>query len=279
MPSLRCPLGLGRIGTMSRTVTKKTLRNTLHRFAPRGRLIRLATLGCVALALAACGGAPVEPEIRDPHEERNRLVHSENVELDRALVRPASKTYGTILPEPVQDSVGHFASNLALPGMIVNNLLQGNLEGAGQNTARFLFNSVFGIGGIFDPASDAGLFPVDADFGQTLYVWGVPEGDYVVLPVIGPSTERHTVGRVVDLFTNPLTYVLPDGSGTAATVAGVGSRLSDRNRFSDTVDSIYYDSADSYTQTQLFYYQNRRFELGVEASAETDDVFEELYGN
>jgi len=161
--------------------------------------------------------------------------------------------------------------------MVVNNILQGDIQGAGQNTMRFLFNTVFGIGGIFDPASEAGLFADQADFGQTLYVWGVPEGDYVVLPLIGPSTERHTVGRVVDLFTNPLRYAIDAPESRLIVMSNAASRLGDRYRFSETVDSILYESADSYTQARLLYLQNRRFSLGAEVDNGEFDELEDLY--
>ena len=234
-------------------------------------------LAVMAASISGCARAPVSQNISDPHEARNRAVHEENVALDRALVRPASTAYGTVLPAPLQQGVGNFASNLSLPSMVVNNILQGDIHGAGQNTMRFLFNTVFGIGGIFDPASEAGLFADNADFGQTLYVWGVPEGDYVVLPVIGPSTERHTIGRVVDLFTNPLSYAIDTPENRLIAISGGASRLGDRYRFSDTVDSILYESADSYTQAQLLYLQNRRFSLGAEVKDNDFDELEDLY--
>ncbi len=229
--------------------------------------------------LGACSQATVTGGIRDPYESQNRATHNANVALDAALVRPSANVYGKALPGPVRQSVGNFASNLTLPGFVVNNILQGDIKSAGQNGMRFLFNTVFGLGGVLDPASDAGLFAAKTDFGETLYVWGVPEGNFVVLPVIGPSTERHMVGRVVDLFTNPVIATMPRPERYYALGTTVGSRLGDRYRFSNTVDSIYYDSADSYAQARLLYLQNRRFQLGVSVAEKSDSVFEELYGN
>ena len=232
----------------------------------------------LALGLSACAKPEVTRDISDPHEAQNRAVFAENASLDRALVRPAAGAYGAVLPEPVKESVGNFASNLTLPGLMVNNLLQGDVQGLGQNGARFVMNTLFGVGGLFDPASDAGLFEDETDFGETLYVWGASEGDYVVLPLLGPSTERHTIGRVVDMFTNPISYALKAPDSYFPTAAKVGARLGDRDQFSDTIDSVL-QSETGYEQMRLLYLQNRRFKLGSETSAETGgDVFEELYG-
>ena len=213
----------------------------------------------------------------DPHEVRNRAVYRENVALDKALVRPASGAYGTVVPQPVKETVSNFTNNIKLPGLIVNNLLQGDIDGAGQNSARFLMNSLFGIGGLFDPASDAGLFEDDTDFGETLYVWGAPEGDYVMLPVIGPSTERHMVGRAVDLFTNPISYALKGADSYGPTGAKIASRLGERDKHSKTIDAILHESADGYGQMRLLYLQNRRFKLGIDANAEDEDPYGDPY--
>ena len=209
----------------------------------------------------------------------NRRNHELNRTLDRSLVGPAGRGYSDAVPEPLQVTVSNFSSNLSLPGTVVNNLLQGNLEGAAQNTVRFVVNTVLGIGGLGDPASEIGIFEVEADFGQTLHVWGVPEGAFVELPVLGPSTERDAVGRVVDLFTNPLSYVLPSPEKYYGTGAALASRLGDRGRYSDTIESILYESADSYAQSRLIYLQNRRFELGGDDGSAYVDPYDDPYGD
>lgn len=229
----------------------------------------------VALALSACTRAGVSQNgVFDPHEDVNRQNHEFNRGIDRNIVRPAGVGYSSVLPDDIEDSVGNFASNLALPSVVVNNLLQGNIEGVFRNTIRFVVNSTLGFGGLFDPAGDFGIEEIPGDFGQTLYVWGVPEGAYVEVPFIGPSTERHAVGKVVDLFTNPLSYTLPSPGKYYGTVASGASRLGNRGRYADTVDSILYDSADSYAQARLIYLQNRRFELGDDAGSTTDPYFD-----
>jgi phospholipid-binding lipoprotein MlaA len=230
----------------------------------------------LAAGLAGCAAPPPPSGINDPNEKVNRSIHSFNVGLDKALIRPASTAYGTILPPPVVTGVSNFANNLDAPGNVVNNLLQGRPLIAAQNTLRFALNTTAGIGGIFDFATAIGLPGVDTDFGETLHVWGVGEGSYVELPGFGPSTERDAVGLVVDLVTNPAGAVLPELSSTVSTAAQIGSKLGDRDRFSNTVDSILYDSADGYAQLRLLYLQKRRYELG-QTDAESDATFVDPY--
>ncbi len=239
-------------------------------------LMAAVTLGL--LALTACGPAPAPAGINDPNEAANREVHEANKALDRALVGPASDAYGTTIPVPLRQGVQNFADNLDVPGDVANGILQGRPGPVLENTARFLINTTVGIGGIFDPAKAMGLPGKSTDFGETLHVWGFAEGAYGELPFIGPSTSRDTVGRVVDVVLNPLRLALPVREGNIATVASVASRLGDRFKFGNTVDSILYDSADSYTQTRLLYLQNRRFELGQATGGTTgEDDFLDPY--
>ena len=231
--------------------------------------------GLAALALfavAACS-APVASGINDPYEAENRARHEFNRNLDRALVRPVGKGYVQIVPEPVQQGVGNFASNLGEPSHFVNHLLQGDVEGAVMNTIRFAVNTTVGLGGLIDMAGALGIPEFDTDFGETLYTWGVGEGAYVELPVLGPSTQRDTLGRMVDLFTNPLINTLPDPERYYARGASVAARVGDRGRYSDIVDSMLNESAVSYAQSRLIYLQNRRFELGGDSA----DAYEDPY--
>ncbi|WP_372611810.1 VacJ family lipoprotein [Aquicoccus sp.] len=255
--------------------------------AAAARTVGIARLGlsaCLVVGLAGCsvpGPDDAPGGIHDPYEETNRNNHELNRALDRGLIRPAGKGYASTVPAPVVETLSNFGSNLSLPGTVVNNLLQGDLGGALQNTYRFAFNTVFGIGGLGDPAGDFGITEVETDFGATLNVWGVPEGAYVELPILGPSTERDAVGRVVDLFTNPLSYTLPKPEKYYGTVANAASKLGDRGRYSDTVDSVLYESVDSYSQSRSMYLQNRRFELGSDDDDayldEYDDPYDEIY--
>jgi phospholipid-binding lipoprotein MlaA len=234
----------------------------------------LAVMVCV-VSLAACTAPPPTQDIYDPNEAANREVHDFNKAIDTALVKPISGAFsGRGEPGPISRVVANFADNLSEPSRVVNSLLQGNIPEAAQSSLRFAFNSTFGLAGILDPSTALGVQVKDTDFGETLHVWGVGEGAYVEVPLAGPSTERDVVGMAVDFLINPVSILLDPPQSYVATVAGLASKVGDRGRFSDTVDSILYDSADSYAQARLLYLQNRRFELGQTAS---DDNFEDPY--
>ena len=241
------------------------------------RLLRsgLSILGVAALAACSAPDTTVDrgQGINDPYEQTNRSIHAFNRGLDRALVRPAAKGYSSLLPDEIEDSIGNFAENVSLPGVTVNALLQADGRTAGLSVVRLLVNTGLGFGGLFDVASDFGIEEADTDFGETLHVWGAGEGVYVELPGIGPSTGRDAAGKVVDVFTNPLSYILPSPEKYYGTGASVAARLGDRGRFSDTVDAILYESADSYAQARLIYLQSRRFELGDTSATPEIDPF------
>ena len=223
-------------------------------------------LAAVVLTLFAGCTLPSPGEVTpdgvfDPYEAGNRKVHEASKSLDTAVIRPVALAYANTIPTPAQDLVANFASNLSVPGSVVNQVLQADLEGALRNTIRFGLNSTLGFGGIFDVALEFDIVEDDADFGQTLAVWGVAEGAYLELPIFGPSTERDAVGIAVDLMLDPLNSVpRPESAylGASRIIAKVGKR----GRFAETVDSVLYDSADSYAQARILYLQNRRFEIG-----------------
>lgn len=233
----------------------------------------------LAAAVAGCSAAPIGVGVDDPIENQNRDTHSLNVAVDRALIRPASNSYGSIVPSPVRTGVSNFASNLNLPGQVLNNLLQFRIENAGHNAFRFLVNTTFGFGGLLDVATEAGLENRGTDFGETLHVWGAPEGAYLELPLVGPSTERHAAGRVVDLLLNPLNFAVDGPLRSAGTGASVAARFGDRYQYSDLVDSVLYESEDSYAQARLLYLQNRRFKLSGGAQPDYIDPYEDVYGD
>ena len=234
----------------------------------------------VALVLSTAGCATQSPEAKaagevfDPYERTNRSVHSLNLAVDRFAFRPASKGYVAIVPPPMVNSFSYFAENLSMPGQAVNALLQGNPKMAGQALARFAMNSTIGFLGLANPASDFGMPEVDTDFGETLAVWGVGEGAYIELPMYGPSTARDATGILVDFFTNPVGYARNNPADNISVYAEIVRRMGDRGTYSDTVDSILYESADSYAQARLLYLQNRRFQLGETAEISEIDPFE-----
>lgn len=236
----------------------------------------------VALALSACSPATSPSGIVDPNEAQNRAVHRANKALDRGLVRPVSAAYGQAVPAPVRTGIGNVAANLSLPGKVANSLLQLRPGDAAQNTTRFLINSTIGLGGLFDPATPMTATEIDTDFGETLYVWGFAEGSYVELPLLGPSTSRHTVGRVVDLALNPLSPFLSPEAQTGRTAVRVLSRVGDRHDNSELIDSLLYDSADSYAQLRQIYLQNRRNTLRRNGDPgyfnPYEDPYEDPYG-
>jgi phospholipid-binding lipoprotein MlaA len=232
-----------------------------------------------AVLLAACNPAPPGVEIWDPFEAENRAVHDENRAIDAMILRGGASSYTEGVPEPVRQGVSNFASNMSLPGAVVNNILQGRPDAVVENTFRFLINSTLGLGGIFDPATEIGLAGRPTDFGETLYVWGAPEGAYVELPFLGPSTQRDAFGRVVDLALDPVRYFLPVRARNLTFGARIVARIGDRGRYSAFIDATLYESADSYGQARLMYLQNRRFQLGDESQTEYFDPYEDLYGD
>lgn len=248
-------------------------RSDPRRLRPAARIVIGVGLG-VLLALAGCGPAPVAQGIRDPLERQNRAMHEINKAIDRKALRPVARAYGDSVPGFGRTAVSNVGSNVGLPASIVNGLLQADLASAATNTLRFVINTTIGIGGIFDPATAMGAPGKDTDFGETLHRWGVGEGNYVELPLIGPSTERDLVGRIVDVFLNPVQFVLPTVEANWAAGFQIASGVGSRARFSNTIDSVLYESADSYAQTRLLFLQNRRFELGQDAA---DDEFVDPY--
>lgn len=155
--------------------------------------------------LAACASTAPPPDERDPldpWEGFNRSVFEFNTRVDDAVVRPAARTYKRVTPQPVRTGIRNFFTNLRAPVTIVNLLLQGRPGDAGEESRRFFVNTVYGIGGLFDIASAGDLEKYHEDFGQTLAVWGWEDSRFVVLPLLGPSTVRDSVGRAGDVPPN-----------------------------------------------------------------------------
>lgn len=155
---------------------------------------------------------------RDPFESFNRRVYGFNDRLDRAFVKPVAEGYRKVVPELVRDGVSNFFGNLGDVWSAVNKLLQGKVVESAQMTLRVATNTVFGLGGVLDPATEMGLERQSEDLGQTLGYWGVPPGPYLVLPVFGPSTLRDTVALPSDkLATNPGLVIESSNAAAGAT--------------------------------------------------------------
>ena len=237
------------------------------------------------IGLSACARPDDEVGIRDPYEESNRRTHEFNVALDKAITSPAANAYGSFVPEPVRNGLSNMADTASLPGAVVNNMLQLRFDDAIHNTVRFGVNATVGLGGLFDPATAARIEERDTDFGETLAVWGVTEGNYLVLPLYGPSTERDGLGIIVDWVLDPVGQVVPKPDSYAVTGLKVVKLADDRYRYGDLIDSVLYESADPYAQLRLTYLDNRRFELGQTnaqtgddaASAASYDLYEDFY--
>lgn len=248
----------------------------------RGRRQALARCLAVATGLtlaAACAPADRGP-IWDPHEAQNRAVHAANRSLDEAIFGGrAAAAAGAALPAPVLKGVVNLAGNLDQPLAVANNLMQFRPGAAAHNALRFLVNSTLGLGGLLDIASDLGLPARPTDFGETLHVWGVPEGAYVELPLLGPSTERDAIGMIADHALNPMRVVIPARLRPAATALDLGARLVERSEASEFVADILYGSADSYAQARLLYLQNRRFRLGDTRYVDDFDPYEDPYAD
>ena len=168
-----------------------------------------AVLGILACCLSACVTLPPnhQPPPQDPWESWNRGVYKFNDTLDRYTAKPIAKGYVRVFPQFVRTGVSNAFANANTPTVFVNDVLQLKPVAALQDLARFALNTTLGLGGIFDPASSAGIPKNDEDFGQTLGRWGVHAGPFVEIPILGPSDLRDAPGRAVDTFTNPRQYI------------------------------------------------------------------------
>ncbi len=167
----------------------------------------------LSLVLAACATRPPESDphalalyeqANDPLEPFNRVMWDLNMALDKVILRPITWVYRTLIPHPLRQVVTNIYANAKMPLVIVNALLQGEPDRAGTATKRFLANTVLGLGGLADPATAFEIPVIDEDFGQTLAVWGWEGTPYLVLPFIGPSNPRDTVGFVGDMLSEPV---------------------------------------------------------------------------
>lgn len=225
-------------------------------------LLRSAAAAALALSVAGCASAPatndVETTVSDPLEVPNRFVFAINETADILLIRPATEVYVGVVPDPVRQAVHNFIQNLMGPLYIANNLLQGNWDGAQTATGRFVTNSVAGVGGLFDVATGLGMPEKPADFGQTLGVWGLDSGPYLVLPLLGPSNTRDAVGYGVDTLGDPfriwMNAIGQDGVQYGRTGA---SGIDRRSQVLREIDDLRRNSIDFYATVRSLYAQQR----------------------
>lgn len=219
-------------------------------------------LRTTVLALAATGlisGCATGPERKpgDPFEPMNRAVFNFNDGLDRYVAVPVAKGYQKVTPQPLRTAVSNFFSNLGDLSNAANALLQLKITDATEDIIRFAFNSTFGLGGLLDWATPAGLPKHHQDFGLTLGHWGIPSGPYLVLPLFGPSTVRDSMGLVVDVKFNPLNYMEP----AVRNPLYVLQFVSVRSDLLGATDLLQQAALDKYSFVRDAYTQQRRARL------------------
>jgi phospholipid-binding lipoprotein MlaA len=209
----------------------------------------------------------------DPLEPVNRQVLDVNLAVDDAVLKPVAKGYREVVPEYGRNRIRSVLNNMQEPRILANNLLQGRLLDAGHTTLRFVFNSTIGLGGLYDVATPWGIAQRTGDFGQTLHVWGVDSGPFLMLPLAGPSNVRDTVGMVSDGFLNPISWALPfEGNLARGAVSGVDLR----EQNIEGLDALRSGSLDFYARLRSVWQQRRNAELGLQDDAgDRVDVLED----
>lgn len=230
--------------------------------ATAARLMALALVCCTGLAACASTQTAMndgsEQEVYDPMEGMNRGVFAFNNAVDKAFLKPVAKGYRAVVPTPARNGLHNFLNNLRSPIVLANQLLQGDIEGAGNAFARAAINTTVGVGGLFDVAASEGIKDEPEDFGQTLAIWGVDNGPYLVIPLLGPSTLRDGTGMLVDSFADPLRIYLFNVDREWIHYTRVGlSVLDNRERLLDVLDDLEKNSFDYYAAMRSAYMQRR----------------------
>ncbi len=221
-------------------------------------------------------------KVEDPFESFNRRVFAFNYRLDQWLLKPLARGYAAVAPRFVEIGISNFFSNLGEIGNAANSLLQWKWGQAGNDSGRFLINSTLGLAGLFDVASKAGLPQSDGeDFGQTMAIWGVEAGPYLMLPLLGPVTIRDGIGLIPDSRINPVRFVDP-------TLTEYSLRALDLiDRRADLLETESLISGDSYTLVRDYYLQNRNYlindgkikdDFGSGGYGDGDDYYYDEYG-
>lgn len=239
-------------------------------------------LGLLLLVVVGSGCATLpegERSAQDPWESYNRTMFSVNAGVDKVAIKPVTQAYRFVSPQFVETGVSNFFANLGDVPNMFNNFLQGKFEAGGNDLMRFLTNSTIGLGGLIDIASEAGMPKHDEDFGQTLAVWGVNSGPYLMLPLLGPSTLRDTAGLPVDYATSPGSYVSDDELRLGLTGLGIIDTRSSVMGAEELLGaSIYSD----YARMREFYLKSREskvkdgFVTDEAAQQEEFDLLDEL---
>ena len=234
-------------------------------------MIRIAGVVLLAHALSGCA-TPSDPV--DPYEPFNRGVYQFNEGIDKAILRPVARAYKAVLPEFVRASVSNVFSNVGDIRNVLNNTLQGKFTAAYSDFGRVAINSTLGVLGLFDIASEAGIEKHDEDFGQTLAWWGIKDGPFLMLPLVGPSTGRDLAGRIVDYATDPAAYIDPSRASNQV----FGTRVVNQNAELLDANALLHDAAlDPYLFLRDGYLQRRRNLIADGVSSPTaEKMYEEL---
>ena len=237
----------------------------------------VAILLALAAVVAGCAASPDPDSLSfDPLEEQNREAHALNKQVDGAVYGPVARGYGETVPQEVRQTITNLRNNWRLPGQVIQYGLQGRGTDAAKSTTRFAVNTLLGLGGLLDIARDMGLPYDETNFDETFYRWGVPEGGYLEVPLLGPGTQRDWTGYVLDQFLDPTWYVLPVAATNSLIVLGGLDVVNDRYELDPVMDSLLYKFTDSYTAQRLSYLQNMRARL----KGGTDvDQLEDIYAD
>jgi phospholipid-binding lipoprotein MlaA len=206
--------------------------------------------------LGGCASSDQSDAVNDPLEPINREVFAFNHSLDARAALPAATYYKSAMPDSAREGVHNFLSNLTLPVTFANDVLQGETTRAGNTACRFGVNTTIGILGVMDPASGMGYPDHDADFGQTLMVYGVPGGPYMVLPLLGSTQPRELAGKLlVDHYFNPLGYLTYDGKLYVSLTENLIKLVDQRSRKIGVLRDVERNSIDYYASVRSMYLQ------------------------
>ncbi|MEQ8406135.1 MAG: VacJ family lipoprotein [Oceanicaulis sp.] len=236
--------------------------------------LRLILMLAALVLPAACAATPEARDANDPFEPVNRAVFQFNMTVDDALIEPAANAYTAVTPKPARDSVRNVFTNLNRPVVFANDVLQGDIRAASETAGSFVLDTTLGLLGIIPLAKRAGITQHSEDFGQTLARWGVPEGPYLMLPVMGPSSVRDGTGRFVDRYPHPFNYNEDFSSSGEAWALRALNGIDQRARAQNVMDTLDRTAIDPYVQVRSAWRQNR--EQAVRDGAANEGDYEDL---